>query len=78
MTQKSALDFSSVTDAGALQLLGNKSLPWSSFRRADCPLISLVICVLQALEAFPKPFIILTKGPRKRSPPLLAPPEATL
>lgn len=59
VTQRSALEFSPLSAAGAP--LPHASRPqitsWEQVQDAHCPPLSLVLCVLQALRAFPKPLL---------------------
>lgn len=68
MTQRSALEFSPLSAAGAP--LPRASRPqitsWEQVQEAHCPPLSLVLCVLQALRASPKP--LLSAPPTKKSP----------
>ena len=34
-----------------------------AFRRAHCPLVSLIICIFQVLKAFPTPLLFPPKDP---------------
>ena len=68
---------SPISGAGASLLLCNKSLPWS-FQESSLPSCLINHMYISGSQSLSHTFIIPSKGPSKRSPPLPAPSESTL